>query len=524
MTKDTRTQQDSGQSENNVNRKKRYFIIGAVSLWLATSISAFIYGIGVGYFKWFPFFEIREFRRKLLGLQGSIDESYPHIFVDAIDSKIDSPISLFIINQIPITEYNELELYIISPTTEKVIQEIKVKGSDLKKIDTHSCIDLKGNRCEYLYVYDLNFFIEGAFIVSTKRKINLKVQTPNCAFFIKYKSIQNNPKIKVGVVYPDFTWYAYNVYGGNSLYHQPFPIPGDMSSAVSHSMRPHISYDESKSIISTSIFIKQLEIEEIPCYSLTNSRLHSTTDWLNLDLIILTSHDEYWSEEIFDKLKKFIDSGGKLAIFSGNTAWRSFEIKNKSHRRVFNWEQKNQPEQITGLAFRYGGVPINVNNNNEKKAVSLGLPVGEFVNSSGMKVLNKNHPIFKDTNLNNGEYFGTSSNLVWYEIDGIPLDYNSENIDLNRPPKTTPLYDGSQLSNVINKFPKNIQVLASGWLQWFDYEKGIQYAGTIIDAQIGKGRVINGGSVGWYKSIMADDKTVIKIFNNIIRELLASNK
>jgi hypothetical protein len=64
--------------------------------------------------------------------------------------------------------------------------------------------------------------------------------------------------------------------------------------------------------------------------------------------------------------------------------------------------------------------------------------------------------------------------------------------------------------------------LASSWLQWFENPDGLQYAGTIIDARIKRGRVINLGSMGWSRSLAKGDPVLIKIFNNVVIELLGS--
>ena len=161
-------------------------------------------------------------------------------------------------------------------------------------------------------------------------------------------------------------------------------------------------------------------------------------------------------------------------------------------------------------------------NNDSSEAEEIGLPKQNYKNLGGMKILNAKHPIFYKTGLKDGDYIGVQSKLVWYEIDGIPLDAKTDRLNLERKPATSPLYDGSNLNEVSSNFPlkTNLKVLAASWLQYFDYSEGLQRAGTIVDAKIGDGRVINLGSVGWYKSIGQNDEKIVQIFYNVVEELL----
>src|SRR5205823_1267363 len=92
--------------------------------------------------------------------------------------------------------------------------------------------------------------------------------------------------------------------------------------------------------------------------------------------VILAGHSEYWSGPQRDRIEHFVDAGGKLAIFSGNTAfwkvrweaggetlvchkWRGFEAEpeagpNGTH--LWSHPVFARPEaEITGLSFLFGG-------------------------------------------------------------------------------------------------------------------------------------------------------------------------
>ena len=66
---------------------------------------------------------------------------------------------------------------------------------------------------------------KGALVLSTKESINIanKYVYPNEYFLVN--NFSNDYKsCDIGLVYPDYTWSAYNNYGGRSLYTTPFVI------------------------------------------------------------------------------------------------------------------------------------------------------------------------------------------------------------------------------------------------------------------------------------------------------------
>ncbi|HKD20775.1 MAG TPA: N,N-dimethylformamidase beta subunit family domain-containing protein, partial [Rhizomicrobium sp.] len=97
------------------------------------------------------------------------------------------------------------------------------------------------------------------------------------------------------------------------------------------------------------------------------------------DVVVLVGHSEYWSARERDQIEHFVDRGGRLAIFSGNTAfwkvrwendgatyvchkWRGFEADEKAKSNPCEgthlWSHRNfaRPEAaITGLSFIFGG-------------------------------------------------------------------------------------------------------------------------------------------------------------------------
>jgi hypothetical protein len=95
--------------------------------------------------------------------------------------------------------------------------------------------------------------------------------------------------------------------------------------------------------------------------------------------VVLVGHSEYWTLGQRDQIERFVDGGGKLAIFSGNTAfwkvrfeddgrrfichkWSGFEADPVANERpeaaTHLWSHRafERPEAaITGLSFLFGG-------------------------------------------------------------------------------------------------------------------------------------------------------------------------
>jgi hypothetical protein len=124
------------------------------------------------------------------------------------------------------------------------------------------------------------------------------------------------------------------------------------------------------------VFVQWAEKEGIAFDYLTDHDLDRDPHALDgYEVVLLVGHSEYWSARERDQLEAFVDNGGKLAIFSGNTAFWKVRWENDGRTLICHkWKGEGEavpdadkthlwshamfarPEAaITGLSFIYGG-------------------------------------------------------------------------------------------------------------------------------------------------------------------------
>jgi hypothetical protein len=240
---------------------------------------------------------------------------------------------------------------------------------------------------------------------------------------------------------PLFTYQAYNRAGGCSFYvdcsntlpGKPCPARGD-SPKVSL-WRPGGGlggYTEGpdngttdpyspKSLRGTFLhwdlpMIQWLEMfkSDIPIEFCTDLDLHSDPNLLSgRKLMISAGHDEYWTQEMRNQTSTFLQGGGNVAWFSGNTCWWKMTCDmgttNGLLTRVKNWSQLTPPdpeESLIGVSYRFGAGKWN----GTRRALRY--------------EIKKQHPIFDGTGLVVGDVFGPRGAwdvplLIGYECDGL---------------------------------------------------------------------------------------------------------
>jgi hypothetical protein len=502
---------------------KYYLILISYIILIVTSFS---WGIYVTEFKKFPYGEIKIVAIKVRNLISSNDDSeyraekprlgYPHIRVVNQAERFADNVSIVVrSDETPIPD----RFNFFDPLTGVYSFSLIKSDFNIEELPSEQCVLINGQPCKQYVKYTLKGSkkFKGTYIVTFADSINEKALEPTSDIF----RFQQQYQCEVAVVYPDYTFLAYNTYGGHSLYSSPFPVAGEMSSSVVAYDRPMMSNNITKTYLPTHTIARSIAKMGLGCVSLeTNSSLEIPEALNRYKLIVLAGHDEYWTGALEENLDNFVKAGNSLAVFSGNTNFRRLVVEGNSVRRDKHTSEFHPTENIIGLACRFGCLPVK-DIKEIKGANSVNQNFSSNFHLRGMKVLDENHPIFMNTNLKKNDFFGSDNSLIWYEIDGAPLDPSTEEISYQIVPKVTPTYDGATLLNSPYE-AKNVKPLASTYLRYFSSIE-TQYVASFIEYKNGDGIVLNGGSVGWYR-VLEDDEVSKLIFQNSITYLLERNE
>ena len=257
--------------------------------------------------------------------------------------------------------------------------------------------------------------------------------------------------------------------------------------------------------------------------------------------VILVGHSEYWSARQRGAIERFVDDGGGLAIFSGNTCfwkvrfddagatfichkWRGFEADPAADAdpalgtHLWSHRAFGRPEaSITGLSFLFGGYH------------RLGLCVAR--GQGGYTVVDDGHWALAGCDLFWGDVIGADLPLLGYENDGCRFTYGA---------------DGRPRPLAILGVPESLQIIALAPAA-FGEEPDRGYAPIIppenIDVIVreafeddssdarsalvrghavmasfrrGKGEVFNGGTTEWAHALKAGDPFVERITRNVL--------
>ena len=339
------------------------------------------------------------------------------------------------------------------------------------------------------------------------------VSRPVFAFVNPANSGTSQPRL--GILFPDHTWQAYNLEGGQSFYH---PTPADRHFRISE-LRPLPALPpDLHSPEPTLALIREAKKLGYIVHGLTHTDLESGIVGHGFQALLVTGHDEYWTESERLNLVDFIRAGGNVGIFSGNTMfWRINRLEHElliAKRKPsasdaatpfadtgYFHEMPNPTgmEQISGLTFRQAGYPLQREFDAET-AAELGVTAREYAASSGMRVLAPAHPLFAGTDLKKGEWFGVKAAITDYELDGRLMTAPSAATGLAPDDSTYP------------------KPLAEGY-----GTRGGKIFRTALIAEnhIGQSTILHFGSIGWYQGLLAHDPAVVTITNNALRLLMA---
>jgi N,N-dimethylformamidase beta subunit-like protein len=217
-------------------------------------------------------------------------------------------------------------------------------------------------------------------------------------------------------------------------------------------------------------------------------------------LLLSVGHDEYWSTELRANIKNFVQHGGNVAFFSGNTCWWRVHVEDnatairceKSPRQgdplpFDQWYRTDSENTLTGVSFRGGG--------------------GDWAGTrqpAGYTVELPDHWVYQGTSLQRGDVLGADERLVGYEADGALITVGSNGF---KQPTGT---DGT---------PLNFAILGTYEIpsEWPGYIAGDQ---ATMGIYTNKGIVFTAATTDWTRVLASGKETnVDRITRNVLDRL-----
>ncbi len=330
------------------------------------------------------------------------------------------------------------------------------------------------------------------------------------------------PQAKIAVLASNVNWNAYNNFGGRSNYIHPEGLPPKPTVNARLELRrytdpEHLNYDrddydplsfdrpEPINHIPEDVRVTDPIEGRAPCHIApaewrllgwlereglqydyyAETQLHFGT--LNLDdykLLIISTHPEYWSSTMYDKVKSWVfERGGRLMYLGGNGINCDVEFLDEQTCIYRNGDGRILRDKDRGYESRF-------HMRHESEANLLGVVYDDrgIMTAAPYRVEDDSHWVFEGTGLKNGNLFGTK--CLHERIPGGASGHETDKISPSSP--------------------ANTKLLAKG----LNPDEG--GAHMVVHEPSGGGSVFSAGSICWVSSLLVDEG-VSKISANVIR-------
>jgi hypothetical protein len=309
----------------------------------------------------------------------------------------------------------------------------------------------------------------------------------NVTFLIKNR--QPEPK-DIAVLSSTNTWEAYNDWGGKSLYSFQKISHITIYQHIVSFQRPNPGADptgNTKHLASGEKYILGwLESKGYHYDMLADSDLSSNAKVLDpFKILIISTHSEYWTLEMYNNVKSFLNRGGTVLYLSGNgMSWHA-ALKNDQIEVMKNGGFLTLEK---GRGGRFSDIGLSESSILGVKYRSTG-----FAYPAPYRVINPNHWIFANTGLKKGDLIGEKGlNTVNNSLGGAS-GWETDQMDRFSPKNTVLLAVG------INKGQKGAD------MTYYDTLKG----GGVFAA----GSITFGGSLAIDPKLSQMVQNVIDRFN-----------
>jgi len=331
----------------------------------------------------------------------------------------------------------------------------------------------------------------------------------------------DRPRAKIAVLASNITWNAYNSFGGRSNYIHPDRLPPTPTVNARLELKrytdaEHVNYDttdyaplsfdrpESINHVPEHVqatdpiagraachlapaewrLLAWLERERLEYDYFAETQLHFGQ--LDLDayrVLVISTHPEYWSREMFDRVKRWVfERGGRLVYLGGNGLNCDVEFLDEQTCIYRNDNERRLRGNDAPYESRF-----HLRNESEASLLGVVYDARGIMTSAPYRVVDPGHWVFEGTGLAEGSIFGERS--LHERVPGGASGHETDKISKSSPPGT--------------------RVLA----------KGLNPDGGGADLSIiesaGQGAVFSAGSITWVSSILVDD-AVSRITRNVL--------
>ncbi len=336
----------------------------------------------------------------------------------------------------------------------------------------------------------------------------------------------SRPTASVAVLASNITWNAYNSFGGRSNYINPDRLPlrptvnarlelkrytdPDNVTYDTEEYAP-LSFDRPEPInqidASTGIndpiegraachiapaewrLLGWLEREHFAYDYYAETQLHDgTLDLHAYSVLVLSTHPEYWSREMYHSVKSWVNErGGKLMYLGGNGLNCEVELVDRNTAVYHNGDAR---------ALKRGTYESRFHMRVESEASLLGVVFTEtgVMTGAPYRVLDAGHWAFAGTGLSTGDLFGQSS--LHRRCPGGASGHETDKVSPSSPKGIVRLAKGTNVDE------------GGAELSYYETSSG--------------GAVFSAGSIAWPSAILVDD-CVSQITANVLRRFLPAS-
>ncbi|HEY2415948.1 MAG TPA: carboxypeptidase-like regulatory domain-containing protein [Pirellulaceae bacterium] len=339
------------------------------------------------------------------------------------------------------------------------------------------------------------------------------------------------PRAKIAVLASNITWNAYNNFGGRSNYIHPDRLPPTPTVNARQELKrytdaDHVNYDcvdyaplsfdrpEPINHVPENVqatdpiagraachvapaewrLLAWLERERLDYDYYAETQLHFGQ--LDLDayhVLVLSTHPEYWSRQMYDRVKQWVfERGGRLVYLGGNGINCEVEFIDEQACIYRNEDERRmRAASLAGHVSRSETATYEsrFHLRHESEASLLGVvydPRG-IMTAAPYRVIDAKHWVFDGTGLAAGNLFGQKS--LHERVPGGASGHETDKISRSSPPGTRLLAKGTNPD-----------------------DGGAEMA---IIEPAGRGAVFSAGSINWVSSILVDD-AVSQITRNVL--------